>query len=205
MQGIIPDSVTTTEIVASHQEGVAHHHEHPDLRVFGLLLFLVSEGMIFMGLFSAYLLYRSGYEVWPPADTEIELFLPAVNTAILVSSSLVIHQADEAIKHHKMGAVRGWLFTTLVMGIIFLLGQVYEYQHLEFTLSTNLFGSAFYVLTGFHGFHVCIGLIIIAGVLINSFRKDAFVDRHFGIIGASIYWHFVDIIWIILFGLIYLL
>ncbi len=204
MQSIVPSSVTAEELVPSHS-ATDHHHEHPDLRVFGLILFLISEGMIFMGLFTAYMLYRSGYEVWPPAETEVEILLPAINTAILVSSSLVIHQADEAIKHHRMGAVRGWLFTTFVMGVVFLLGQVYEYQHLEFTLSTNLFGSAFYVLTGFHGFHVCIGLLIIAGVLLNSFRKDAFVDKHFGIIGASIYWHFVDIIWIILFGLIYLL
>ncbi|MCS6959162.1 MAG: heme-copper oxidase subunit III [Pseudanabaenaceae cyanobacterium SKYGB_i_bin29] len=201
MQGIAPESISH-DLAA---QAVDHHHDHPDLRVFGLLLFLVSEGMIFMGLFSAYLLYRSGYEVWPPADTEVEILIPAINTAILVSSSFVIHQADEAIKHYKLGAVRGWLFTTFVMGVIFLAGQVYEYRHLEFTLSTNLFGSAFYVLTGFHGFHVCIGLLIILGVLLNSFRRDAFRDKHFGIIGASIYWHFVDVIWIILFGLLYIL
>jgi cytochrome c oxidase subunit III len=129
-----------------------------------------------------------------------------VNTIILVSSSFVIHQADHAIKHNKVVAARNWFMATFVMGAIFIAGQVYEYNHLEFGLTTNLFASTFYVLTGFHGFHVLVGLTLIAAVLVRSLKADHYSEtKHFGIEAASIYWHFVDVIWIVLFLILYIL
>ncbi|MEI6429145.1 MAG: heme-copper oxidase subunit III [Pseudanabaena sp. ELA607] len=203
MQG----SISPTSEVASvpHQDG--HSHGHKDLRPFGLIVFLISEGMLFMGLFVAYLTYRAVAPSWPPEGTpELELLLPGVNTLILLSSSFVIHQADTAIKENRLAATRGWFLATFVMGAIFLSGQIYEYQHLSFGLTDSLFGSTFYVLTGFHGLHVLIGLCLIGAVLIRSFTPNRYSDKyHFGIEAASIYWHFVDIIWVILFGLLYLL
>jgi cytochrome c oxidase subunit III len=185
----------------------AHHEEHPDHRIFGLIVFLIAEGMIFIGLFGAYLVFRASLPVWPPEGTpELELLLPGVNTVNLIASSFVMHNADTAIKKNDARGMRIWLAITAVMGITFLLGQVYEYTHLEFGLTTNLFASAFYVLTGFHGLHVTIGVLAILAVLWRSRTKDHYnSQKHFGIEAAEIYWHFVDVIWIILFGLIYLL
>lgn len=189
------------------EETAAHHEEHPDYRRLGLILFLVAEGMIFMGMFGAYIAFRSLLPTWPPEGTpELELLLPGVNTIILISSSFVIHNADTAIKKNDVSGMRTWLGITAAMGAIFLVGQLYEYSHLEFGLTTNLFASAFYVLTGFHGLHVTVGVLAILAVLWRSRISGHYnQEKHFGVEAAEIYWHFVDVVWIILFGLLYLL
>ncbi|MEH1968499.1 MULTISPECIES: cytochrome c oxidase subunit 3 [unclassified Nostoc] len=198
-----------TELNHHHaaEASVGHHEEHPDHRLFGLIVFLIAEGMIFMGLFGAYLAFRATLPAWPPAGTpELELLLPGVNTVNLISSSFVMHNADTAIKKNDTRGAQTWLAITAAMGAIFLVGQVYEYTHLEFGLTTNLFASAFYVLTGFHGLHVTIGVLAIVAVLWRSRLPGHYSnEKHFGIEAAEIYWHFVDVIWIILFGLLYLL
>lgn len=185
----------------------AHHEEHEDHRLFGLIMFLVAEGMIFLGLFGAYLAFRSVLPAWPPEGTpELELLIPGVNTVNLIASSFVMHQADTAIKKNDAVGMRTWLGITAAMGAIFLVGQVYEYSNLEFGLTTNLFASAFYVLTGFHGLHVFVGLLAILAVLWRSRVPGHYSsEKHFGVEAAEIYWHFVDVIWIILFGLLYIL
>jgi cytochrome c oxidase subunit 3 len=201
-------TIDTAKTELNHQHtAVSHHEAHPDHRLFGLFMFLVAEGMIFMGLFGAYLVFRSTIPVWPPAGTpDLELLLPTVNTSILIASSFVMHNADTAIKKNDTKGMRIWLAITAAMGAIFLAGQVYEYAHLEFGLTTNLFASSFYVLTGFHGLHVTIGVLAILAVLWRSRTPGHYSnEQRFGIEAAEIYWHFVDVIWIILFGLLYLL
>ncbi len=201
-------ALDTTTIVTSHHAEAAHgHHAHPDHRIFGIIVFLVAEAMIFMGLFIAYLTFRAVAPVWPPAGTpELELLLPGVNTIILISSSFIIHNADTAIKKDDVKGMRLWFAITAAMGAVFLAGQLYEYFHLEFGLKTNLFASTFYVLTGFHGLHVFFGVILMLGVLWRSRKPGHYSSTsHFGIEAAEIYWHFVDVIWIILFILLYLL
>ena len=191
-----------------HPDAIAvGHHAHPDHRITGLLVFLVAEGMIFLGLFVAYLTFRAVNPVWPPEGTpERELLLPGINTLILVASSFVIHNADTAIKKNDVKGLRTWFFLTAAMGAVFLAGQLFEYFHLEFGLKTNLYASTFYVLTGFHGLHVCFGLLLILAVLWRSLKPDHYSsNHHFGVEAAEIYWHFVDIIWIILFFLLYIL
>jgi cytochrome c oxidase subunit 3 len=183
---------------------VAHHAEHPDLRLTGILVFLFAEGMIFLGLFVAYLTFRAVAPNWEMPQRE--LLLPGVNTVILVASSFVIHQADSAIKKNNVQGLRLWFAVTAAMGAIFLAGQMYEYFHLEFGLRSNLFASTFYVLTGFHGLHVCFGLILILAVLGRSLKPNHYNnEKHFGVEAAEIYWHFVDVIWVILFLLLYIL
>ncbi|MDJ0696069.1 heme-copper oxidase subunit III [Mastigocoleus sp. MO_188.B34] len=196
-----------TELNHHHVASAGHHAEHPDHRITGLFVFLIAEGMIFMGMFAAYLIFRSELPVWPPPGTpERELLLPGVNTAILIASSFVIHNADTAIKKNNVTAMRIWFAITALMGIVFLCGQAYEYYHLEFGLTTNLYASAFYVLTGFHGLHVFIGVCAILAVFLRSLKAGHYSsESHFGIEAAEIYWHFVDVIWIILFGLLYIL
>ncbi len=201
-------ALDTTPVVTSHHVEAAHgHHTHPDHRIFGIIVFLVAEAMIFMGLFIAYLTFRAVAPVWPPAGTpELELLLPGVNTLILISSSFIIHKADTAIKQDDVKGMRLWFAITAAIGVVFLAGQLYEYFHLEFGLKTNLFASTFYVLTGFHGLHVFFGVILMLGVLWRSRKPGHYSSTsHFGIEAAEIYWHFVDVIWIILFILLYLL
>lgn len=184
----------------------SHNEEHPDFRVLGLLTFLVSESLMFGGFFAAYLFYRGLADVWPPHETEVELILPTINTIILVSSSFVIHFGDAAIKKNDLKGMRKWYKITAGMGAIFLLGQVYEYLTLGYGLTTNIFSNCFYLMTGFHGLHVFIGLLLILGVLWRSRRPEHYnATKHIGIEMAEIYWHFVDIIWIVLFSLLYIL
>jgi cytochrome c oxidase subunit 3 len=145
--------------------------------------------------------------VWPPAGTpELELLLPGINTIVLISSSFVMHQGQAAIKKDDTKGLQLWFVITAIMGAIFLVGQLYEYTHLEFGLTTNLFASCFFALTGFHGLHVTFGLLLILFVLGRSLGKGHYSSQeHFGVEAAELYWHFVDVVWIILFVLVYLL
>ncbi len=188
-------------------EGTAHHDAHEDYRMFGVVVFLVAESMIFLGLFTAFLIYRSMLPAWPPEGTpELELLLPGINTIILISSSFVMHKGQDAIKKNNVSGLQFWFALTAIMGAIFLAGQLYEYFHLGFGLTTNLFASSFYVLTGFHGLHVTFGLILILAALWRSRQPNHYSSTsHFGVEAAELYWHFVDVVWIILFTLVYLL
>lgn len=200
MQGAIEPTPETT--AAAEVEHVEHH----DFRVLGLITFLSSEFLMFAGFFVLFLVYRAEAIAWPPEGTEVELLLPAINTVILVSSSFVIHYGDTAIKRGDVKGLRKWYLITAAMGAIFLAGQVYEYLSLGYGLSTNLFSNCFYLMTGFHGLHVFIGLLLILGVLWRSRREGHYgAESHTGVEMAEIYWHFVDVVWIILFSLIYLL
>lgn len=187
------------------QPTVAAHEEH-DFRTLGLLIFLISESLMFGALFASYLIYRASHESWPPEGTEVELLLPAINTIILVSSSFVIHKGDTAVKKNDITGLRLWYAVTALMGAIFLGGQVYEYLSLGYGLTTNVFSNCFYVMTGFHGLHVFIGILLILGVVWRSRRPGHYHEnKHTGVEMAEIYWHFVDIIWIVLFALLYIL
>jgi cytochrome c oxidase subunit 3 len=183
-----------------------HEAEHGDLRVLGLLVFLASEFLMFAGFFATFLIFRSTISEWPPEGTEVELLLPAINTVILVSSSLVINLGTKAIKKNDLAGMRKWFAITAAMGAIFLGGQIYEYLSLGYGLTTNLFSNCFYLMTGFHGAHVFIGLLLILGVLWRSRRQGHYNDvTHVGPEMAEVYWHFVDVVWIVLFTLIYIL
>ncbi len=209
MQGSVDSAETLNygTAVDSHSGHAEGHEAHPDHRIFGLIVFLGAESMIFLGLFMAYLTFRAVYPSWPPEGTpERELLVPGINTLILISSSFVIHKADVAIKKNDLAGLRTWFGITAAMGAIFLLGQVYEYSNLEFGLKTNLYASSFYVLTGFHGLHVFLGLCLILGVLWRARKREHYSEaHHFGVEAAELYWHFVDVVWIILFLLLYLL
>lgn len=198
----------TSQATHSHgsSDAASAHAEHPDHRLFGIFVFLFAEGMIFFGMFAAYLIYRAMSPVWPPEGVERELVLPTINTIILVSSSFVMNRGNAAIKKNDEAGLRAWMAATAVMGAIFLAGQVYEYSHLQYGLTTNLYASSFYVMTGFHGLHVTFGVLLILAVLWRSRKPGHYSDHeHFGVEAAELYWHFVDIIWIILFVLLYLL
>ncbi|MEB3335539.1 MAG: cytochrome c oxidase subunit 3 [Cyanobacteriota bacterium] len=179
---------------------------HGDARLFGLATFLVADGMTFAGFFAAYLTFRAVNPLPSGSNYELELVLPSLNTALLIISSFTFHRAGRALLTSRMASCRLWLLLSAALGIAFLAGQMVEYFHLPFGLTDNLFASTFYALTGFHGLHVTLGVICILVVLLQvgpSGRVTAAAP--FGLEAAELYWHFVDGIWVVLYGLLYLL
>jgi cytochrome c oxidase subunit III len=206
MQG---SALNDAQVPIHHQDGAApvSHGGHVDHRLFGVFMFLLAESMIFLGLFAAFLIYRTILPTWPPEGTpELELLLPGINTFILIASSFVMHKGQDEIKKNNVAGLQLWFSITAVMGAIFLAGQLYEYFHLAFGLKNNVFTSSFFVLTGFHGLHVTFGLLLILAVLWRSLKKEHYSgDSFFGVEAAELYWHFVDVVWVILFTLVYLI
>jgi cytochrome c oxidase subunit III len=175
----------------------------------GMVLFIASEVMFFGGLFGAYFTIRSAATQWPPPETpHLETWYAAILTATLVSSSVTMQFGVWAIRKNDQRRLVLWLAVTLVLGVAFLAGQANEYRQLieeGMTLSSGVFGSTFFTLTGFHGAHVAGGAAFIVIVLLRA-RSGQFTARHHDTVEmASYYWHFVDVVWIGLFSTIYLL
>jgi cytochrome c oxidase subunit 3 len=136
-------------------------------------------------------------------------YLPLWNTVILLTSSVTVHFAHTAIKNHHRGKLLGWLGATVLLGIVFLILQLEEYVHayaeLGLTLASGIYGSTFFLLTGFHGFHVTLGTLILLIQLLRAFKGHFARDDCFGFEAASWYWHFVDVVWVMLFLFVYVL
>jgi cytochrome c oxidase subunit III len=134
-------------------------------------------------------------------------YLPFYNTVILLASSVTVHFAHTAIKNHQRNKLIGWLGVTVVLGIVFLALQVEEYLHayndLGLTLDSGIYGSTFFLLTGFHGFHVTLGTLILGIQLLRAIKGHFTHDDCFGFEAASWYWHFVDVVWVVLFLVVY--
>lgn len=136
-------------------------------------------------------------------------YLPLWNTLILLTSSVTVHFAHTAVKNREASKIKLWLGVTVALGVLFLILQVEEYIHayeeLGLTLASGIYGSTFFLLTGFHGFHVTLGTIILLIQWYRSFRGDHLPDDCFGFEAASWYWHFVDVVWVCLFIFVYIL
>jgi cytochrome c oxidase subunit 3 len=178
-----------------------------------MILFIGSEVMLFGSLFAAYFFIRFNVaEEWPPIANNGEPFslpvlLTGVNTAILVASSFTLHWAEHRLKHYndRKGLERG-LLVTILLGVTFLAIQINEYVHLGFTPQDQAFSGAFYTLTGFHGLHVFLGGTLLILCYIRIVRAHDFSPKWATPLGAaSLYWHFVDVVWVILFILVYVL
>ena len=197
---------STLAETTGHSPTHPEHGEHKDLRMFGLATFLVADGMTFAGFFAAYLTFRAVNPLQEGSNYELELVLPTINTVLLLISSFTFHRAGKACRANQLGASRTWLLVTGALGVAFLAGQMVEYFSLPFALTDNLFASTFYALTGFHGLHVTLGTICI-GIVALQTRPGGPIsaESHFGLEAAELYWHFVDGIWVVLYGLLYLL
>jgi cytochrome c oxidase subunit 3 len=175
----------------------------------GMLLFIASEVMFFGGLFATYFNARAsvGPGNWHPPEGAHELDLPlaAVLTAILVASSFTMQFGVWAIRRGDTGKLRMWTAITLVLGVMFLGGQLYDYSQLGFGIADGVFGTVFYTLTGFHGAHVFGGTVGLTIVLARAMRNQFSARNHIAVEAVSIYWHFVDVVWIGVFSTIYLL
>jgi cytochrome c oxidase subunit III len=197
---------------ASLEERPAEEHHKPggiSSSLLGMVLFIASEVMFFGGLFGAYFTIRSAATQWPPEGTpHLETWYAAILTTILVSSSVTMQFGVWAIRKNDSRRLMLWLAVSLLLGLCFLAGQANEYRMLieeGMTLSSGVFGSTFFTLTGFHGAHVAGGACFILIVLLRA-RSGQFTARYHDTVEmASYYWHFVDVVWIGLFSTIYLL
>jgi cytochrome c oxidase subunit 3 len=172
---------------------------------FGTILFLASELLFFGGLFAAYFALRARSDPWPPADVELSVPLVAVATAILVLSSFTLHAGLSAADKGNLSGLRTWVWVSLGLGSVFLGMQVWDYLHLDFSVSTHAYGTMFYAMTGLHALHVTAGLVLML-VILGRLAQGAYRDgRTDGPHAIGYYWHFVDGVWVALFATLYLL
>lgn len=201
-----------------HGEQVRSLEEHVEvgrsMNWWGMILFISSEALIFANLIAAYLyLEVRGLQIkdglWLlPSGEHLPWQYPLINTVILLASSVPAIYARRSITNGNKGGLIGGLAGAIILGLIFLGGQIFEYVSLygeHFTMQTKVFGSAFFTLTGFHGLHVSIGILFMLICLIRAIRGDFTAKKHFAVEAAELYWHFVDIVWIVVFSVVYLL
>jgi cytochrome c oxidase subunit 3 len=206
--------------LASADHGVVEHgagahgatgaHKGLGNPVLGMLLFIVSEIMFFGGLFAAYFSLRTATGTWPPAGNGAfllheEVLFPAVMTGLLVLSSVTCQIAVWRIRRGDRKGMNRALLMTVLLGVIFLVGQAYDYTQLGFGIADGVFGSTFYILTGFHGAHVLGGVLMLAVCLYRGGLGQFSAQHHDMVEATSIYWHFVDVVWVLLFSLLYLI
>ena len=179
-----------------------------DNRKLLMWLFLASDCLFFGSFIAAYLLYRGRSLVGPYPEDLFDIPFTSVSAFVLLMSSVTMVLALAAIQRGNVRNMRIWLFTTAVLGTLFIAGQVFEFtefNHEGLSLSTNLFGTTFFVLTGFHGAHVTVGVFILMSMFIVSMRGCIQQKDSLAVELAGLYWHFVDIVWIVIFTLIYLI
>jgi cytochrome c oxidase subunit III len=193
--------------------------------ILGMILFICSEVMFFSGLFAAYFSVRASTVPWPPVvaagndpasqeaaqrlneafNLHAEPFFAGILTVILIISSFTCQMAIWAIRRDdRAGFIRA-IGVTLVLGIVFLIGQVYDYSTIGFGISDTPFGTTFYTLTGFHGAHVFGGAVMLSVILYRGLAGQFSARHHDAVEAVSLYWHFVDVVWIVLFSTLYIL
>lgn len=189
--------------------------------MWAVILFISSETMFFGALFTSYFYLRGRIPEWEPVfqrciaavcekpsfgvDPIFGIGLPVINTAELIISSITMQFAVNAIKKGDRRALRNWLIPTLILGVLFLFGQGYEYTRLGFLPTNGVFAAVFFTLTGFHGAHVTGGVLMNSYVFVRTLKGQFTAKRHLAVEAASLYWHFVDVVWIGLFITIYVI
>jgi cytochrome c oxidase subunit 3/cytochrome o ubiquinol oxidase subunit 3 len=193
---------------------VAHGAEHPETTTglphtkLAMWLFLASECLLFGALITTYVLYRGRSLEGPFPHDVFDIPYTSVSSFVLLFSSVTMVLALAAAQRGDTGRTRLWLLTTAMLGMTFVGGQVYEFTTFYnegLHLSTNLFGTTFFVLTGFHGVHVTVGILMLLSLVGMSFTERLPEDASFPIEMVGLYWHFVDIVWILIFTVVYLI
>jgi cytochrome c oxidase subunit 3 len=207
-------------IAHAHGHGHDDHHHGPpvanqssrvETQLLGMMLFIISEIMVFGAFFTAYFFIRVVHDGQAPPHWfpihghDLPKAVAGVNTAILLSSSITMHWAQTGIKNGNRFALKAGMLTTFLLGLTFLFIQINEYIHIGFSPQDFAQGTVFYGLTGLHGAHVFIGLTLLAMVTIRSFRGHFSPEEHRGVEVPGIYWHFVDVMWIIVYTTVYIL
>jgi cytochrome c oxidase subunit 3 len=208
------ESASVAAHPAAHDD---HEHHGPpaanvssrvEAQLLGMLLFIVSEVMLFGAFFTAYFFVRvvADNGDWFPIDgKELPKVIAGINTCVLVSSSLTMHWALEGARRGNRRAMQVGLISTLALGITFLSVQINEYIHIGFAPSDFAQASVFYGLTGLHGAHVFVGLTLLTFATVRALRGHFTPKEHRGVEVPGIYWHFVDVMWIVVYSTVYLL
>jgi cytochrome c oxidase subunit 3 len=174
--------------------------------ILGMVLFIASEAMFFATFFGAYFTIRAAASVWPPKGIpELKIDIPAILTVILVSSSVVLQIGLRTIQRSGARKAMVWLGATIVLGAAFLALQLYDYSQLGFGVKDGVFGSLFYVMTGLHMAHVFGGVVFLTLVFGQAAEGQLSSIRYESLEAGTLYWHFVDVVWICLFTAFYLL
>jgi len=190
-------------IPADHEGGFDLHRT----RKTGMWVFLGSECIFFGAMISTFLLYRNTTADGPGAEL-FDVAFTSASSFVLLMSSLTMVLAHNAFERRDIRQARIWLTGTALLGATFLAGQIFEFTefvHAGLTMSTSPFGSSFYMLTGFHGAHVAIGVLMLTAMVILSTSGRLHHDRGLNVELVGLYWHFVDIVWIVIFTIVYLL
>jgi len=204
--------------VSAHADAAHEHHHGPPQAnqssrvaptVLGMLLFIASEAMLFGSFFAALFFDRvvnpAAPGHWPPPPYEFPIFVAGVNTVVLVTSSFTMHWAVQSIRRNDRAGLKAGLVLTILLGAAFLLTQAIEYAHIGFNTGDGAFASTFFGLTGLHGAHVFIGLSLLTFAAVRAFRGHYSSEHYHGVEIPGIYWHFVDVMWIVVYTTVYLL
>lgn len=177
----------------------------------GMGLFIASEATFFLFLILAYVYFRRSVTAGPTAANSLDPLKTGIYTIFLLASSLTVWLAGRSLQRGSSRMLRVWLLVTVALGAIFLFGQGREYARLlslDVTVSRNLFGTTFFTLTGFHGFHVMVGVIALAVLLglavAGQFIGEGKERRAEAVEAISMYWHFIDAVWVVIFAVVYL-
>jgi cytochrome c oxidase subunit III len=189
-----------------HGPPAAHRSSRVESQMLGMMLFIISEVMVFGAFFTAYFFIRVvNGDPWPAKGTELPVAVAGVNTAILLSSSLTLHWAQTSIKNGNRFGLQAGMTATFLLGLTFLFIQINEYVHIGFAAQDNAQATVFFSLTGLHGAHVTIGLVLLGMVTIRAFKGHFSPEHHHGVEIPGIYWHFVDVMWIVVYTTVYVL
>ncbi len=183
------------------------HHDIRPIRKAAMWVFLGSECMFFGSMIATFLLYRNNTADGPGSEI-FDIPFTSASSFVLLMSSLTMVLAHNAFEKRDARGTRIWLSATALLGTTFLAGQIYEFTefaHKGLELSTSSFGSAFYMLTGFHGAHVALGVLMLLAMVFLSLDGRLHEDRGLNVELVGLYWHFVDIVWIVIFTVVYLL
>jgi cytochrome c oxidase subunit III len=181
------------------------------LRLQGFLLFLISDCVLFSSFIFAYLYMRNSGQGWPPPGIQhLDVAFASLNSVVLFGSGATMHYALENWKHGNFNRYALFMIATIILGAGFLAGQAYEYNHLIFDekvtwWGSGIFGASFFTLTGMHGFHVSVGVLYLIILFLQSIHGIYTKDKFFGLTAGTLYWHFVDVIWVVLFSIFYLI
>jgi cytochrome c oxidase subunit 3 len=172
-----------------------------------MFLFIASEVMLFGSFFTAYFFVRVVRENSTPWHDihDLPVFVAGINTAILLTSSATMHWALQSIKRGNRVGMQAGLVLTFFMGVTFLATQVTEYARIGFAPGDDAFATIFFSLTGLHGAHVFVGLNLLLFATIRAFRGHFSPEQHLGVEIPGIYWHFVDVMWIVVYTTVYIL
>jgi heme/copper-type cytochrome/quinol oxidase subunit 3 len=202
-----------TAATVTHEPGEVDqlYAETRDIRLLGFMCFIATDLVLFSSFIFAYLYLRNTAQVWPPAGVpHLEIAFAALNSVVLFGSGATMHYALENYKHGNFNRYAGFMIATILLGAFFVGGQGYEYSNLIYNehvtwAGSGIFGSAFFTLTGLHGLHVSLGVIFLSILLLQSIHGIYTKEKHFGLTAGTLYWHFVDVIWVLLFSIFYLI